>query len=306
MICRHCGRWNLVPFDTRLETIDRCEQLFRDTRMRFSTDNVGLARLHEGLELVRIGEALRPEFAAWRYGDRFASRRRRNILVGGTLGVAAVGLAIGAQAMLGGMTGFQFVIQGFSHVYERRRIATRVIRGDRRPALTLSRYDVKAAKLLRLEDGSGYGVSVPERVGVIGGWCSAKRPHSTALLTGDDAVTALAQMLPVLAGTAGTRKHVSEAVRLVEVAPPLREALENPPGGRNLFPFDVGKLTKLSAQPRLALEMMANEQAEREWLAGELKLLERQWREAERLAAIADQLAVPAEVERELEERKGE
>ena len=34
--------------------------------------------LTEGLELVRIGEPLRPEIAAWRYGDQFGRRRRRH------------------------------------------------------------------------------------------------------------------------------------------------------------------------------------------------------------------------------------
>lgn len=48
---------------------ETCERLFRATRIRTSTENVGLARHTEGLELVRIGEPLRPEFAAWRYGD---------------------------------------------------------------------------------------------------------------------------------------------------------------------------------------------------------------------------------------------
>ena len=43
------------------------------------TDNIGIARLREGLELVRIGPALRPEFAAWRYGDQFGRRRMRMV-----------------------------------------------------------------------------------------------------------------------------------------------------------------------------------------------------------------------------------
>ncbi len=60
--------------------------------MRASTDNIGLARLHEGLELVRIGRPQRPEFAAWRYGDQFGRRRKRAILYG--VGGAIVGGAI--------------------------------------------------------------------------------------------------------------------------------------------------------------------------------------------------------------------
>ena len=48
VVCRSCEKWNLVPFDTRLETIDACERLFCDARLRFSTDNIGIARLREG------------------------------------------------------------------------------------------------------------------------------------------------------------------------------------------------------------------------------------------------------------------
>ena len=43
---------------------------------------------------------------------------------------------------------------------------------------------------------------------------------------------------------------------------------------------------------RLGLEMWMNEDTERIWLEGELKLLEREWRQAEELAKIADELVV--------------
>src|SRR5688500_928321 len=69
VICVHCTRWNLSPIEERWEAIEDCERRFRATHLRYSTDNVGLAQLREGLELVRIGRALRPEVAAWRYGD---------------------------------------------------------------------------------------------------------------------------------------------------------------------------------------------------------------------------------------------
>ena len=57
-----------------------CEKLFRETRIRTSTEHIGLARHAEELELVRIGKPLRPEFAAWRYGDQFGRRRRRSVV----------------------------------------------------------------------------------------------------------------------------------------------------------------------------------------------------------------------------------
>ena len=32
---------------------------------------LALARLKEGVDLIRIGKPMRPEMAAWRYGDQF-------------------------------------------------------------------------------------------------------------------------------------------------------------------------------------------------------------------------------------------
>ena len=86
VVCMKCERWNLTPLEERWEAVEDCERLFRDTRIRVSTDNIGLARHPEGLTLVRIGEPQRPEFAAWRYGDQFGRRRRRTILYGGRRG----------------------------------------------------------------------------------------------------------------------------------------------------------------------------------------------------------------------------
>jgi hypothetical protein len=90
VVCRRCERWNFSPIEERWEAVEDLERMFRETRVRASTENVGLARHREGLELVRIGQPLRPEFAAWRYGDQFGRRRRRAILDGvGGIGVFA-------------------------------------------------------------------------------------------------------------------------------------------------------------------------------------------------------------------------
>ena len=77
VVCPKCERWNLTPLEERWEAIEQTEKLYRDTRRRVATENVGLAKLRDGTTLVRIGEPLRPEFAAWRYGDQFGRRRNR-------------------------------------------------------------------------------------------------------------------------------------------------------------------------------------------------------------------------------------
>jgi hypothetical protein len=74
-ICPHCARWNLAPIEERWETVDECERRFRLTALRYSSGNIGLAWLRGDLELIRVGPALRPEVAAWRYGKILTRRR---------------------------------------------------------------------------------------------------------------------------------------------------------------------------------------------------------------------------------------
>jgi hypothetical protein len=103
-VCVRCGQWNLAPLDERWEAIEECERLFRSTVLRYSTGNVGLAWLHEGAELVRIGEALRPEVAAWRFGRVLLRRRSVGARIGGHVARAVVRVT-DAVARLGGAGG---------------------------------------------------------------------------------------------------------------------------------------------------------------------------------------------------------
>jgi hypothetical protein len=74
-VCPGCTRWNLVPIEERWEVVDECDRRFRHTNLRYSSGNIGLAWLADDLELVRVGPALRPEFASWRYGKILARPR---------------------------------------------------------------------------------------------------------------------------------------------------------------------------------------------------------------------------------------
>jgi hypothetical protein len=110
VVCRQCARWNLTPLEERWEAIEEAERLFRGTRLRVSTDNIGLAKLSEGLELVRVGQPQRPEIAAWRYGDQFGRRRRRGLVTAGLIAagggaVLAGGAAVGMSAFMGAQLG---------------------------------------------------------------------------------------------------------------------------------------------------------------------------------------------------------
>src|SRR5437762_3292450 len=146
VVCRKCERWNLTPLEERWEAIEECERLFAGTRLRVSTDNIGLAKLREGLELVRIGDALRPEMAAWRYGDQFGRRRRKSMLLTAA-GVAAVGGLI----VLGPMTGI--IAGGPARLFERYAPEPR-------------RYDTRRFPSRIMEDSGHVLSSLPKEVRV--------------------------------------------------------------------------------------------------------------------------------------------
>src|SRR5512146_2785881 len=77
-ICGRCARWNLAPIEERWEAGEGAERRFRDTRLRVQRENIGLAKLADGTRLIRVGQALPGELAAWRYGGmlrRHLSRR---------------------------------------------------------------------------------------------------------------------------------------------------------------------------------------------------------------------------------------
>lgn len=116
-MCPGCARWNLTPLESRWEAIEKCERLFRDTPLRASNGQVGLARVREGTTLVRIGNPLRPEMAAWRYGDRLSNGRRKYfaITAATTLGVGALTVAGTTAGLLSWITTLNLAQTFFLH-----------------------------------------------------------------------------------------------------------------------------------------------------------------------------------------------
>src|ERR1700761_3677006 len=117
VVCPQCERWNLSPLEERWEAIETAERLYRDTRTRVATDNIGLAKLRDGTTIVRIGTPLRPEFAAWRYGDQFGRRRRNQILLAGGGVVLLAGVLVGGAVAAGGIGGMGWMVgRGFTNL----------------------------------------------------------------------------------------------------------------------------------------------------------------------------------------------
>jgi hypothetical protein len=125
------------------------------------------------------------------------------------------------------------------------------------------------------------------------------------VFTGDEAERLLVSTLAHQNKYEGTAKQIKEALQLVEARADLNALIIG--GG---MPTREGsgtrKLLNLPGRWRLAVEMALHEEREREALAGELKLLEWEWREAERLAKISDALALPPDIDDDLDRRKAD
>ncbi len=294
VVCRHCERWNLSPLETRWESIEECERAFHGTKLRVSTDNVGMARLSEGLALVRIGEPLRPEFAAWRYGDQFGRRRRRAVLIGGGVVVAVGTVLAGAAAVgasLGSFAGFYGSIPNMLHGMRRVKVKTY----DGR-VLTVRGTSFNAAKLSADPDS---------RTPVL----RFKHKGKDQVFEGEEAVRVATTLLPAVNFSGASKKSVGAAVQRLETFNGSEGYLDALWAGR------TDKLTKttrkgvakpqtlqsLAVATRITLEMALHEEQERRAIRGELHVLEAAWREAEEIAGIADNMFIPEETEAQLE-----
>ena len=201
VVCRKCERWNLTPLEERWEAIEECERAFRETKLRVSTDHIGLARLREGTELVRIGEPQRPEMAAWRYGDQFGRRTRRNLIYGAGAMVMVAGVTWGGPLIgLGGGSASLLVNAGVQWRHRRSPLAHVTSRDDAGAVrrLTLARLHVAKTSLVALDDGTWaldvHYLSRNERLE----YTQQGLQHITesVKLSGDEAQRAAAQILP--------------------------------------------------------------------------------------------------------------
>ena len=292
VISRECKRWNLSPIEERWEAIEAAERTFRETRMRVSTEQIGLARHREGLELVRIGTPQRPEFAAWRYGDQFGRRRKRALLVGG----AAAGV-IGTVAIAGLATG---IVSGallaqsgnFVNLWQNARTLVRV-RTEDGELLELKRPDLQHARLRRDEGGDGFVLTL-------------RKKKQQRVFTGAEAERIAGVLMPRVNASGARSAVVQEAVgELDRAGGPeayVSNLLRRPPRRshtrKQFLEPQAFQLGKLPTPSRLALEMALHEEQERRALQGELKALELAWQEAEEVAAIADDLLLPERVRR--------
>ena len=288
VVCPGCKGWNLTPLEERWEAVEACERAYRESRMRVSTGQISLAKLHSGLELIRIGEPERPELAAWRYGERLALRRRNSIIQAalgiGVLGAAAAGgpvagVAVGSAAMLFSVAGKR-IVHGPAD-----KILAFIPLNRTRNQLVVRRKHLPRARLLRFDEG--YRISVP-------GHTMELSMDWMADLSGDAAIQAARKLLPDVNRFGGSRRSILAATELLERWPDPEDLYRTVAGTGHEeggTPFE-----DLPIEMRLALEMAAHESTERRALEGELHELLGAWRDAEQIASIADDLTLPETV----------
>jgi hypothetical protein len=312
VVCAACGRWNLSPVEERWEAIETCERLFRATRVRVTTAQIGLARLGEGCELVRIGAPLRPEFAAWRYGTRFRRRRTRAHALAGAAAVAVVAsgaafapllgpaLALGAWSVvvIPGVTSAMGVVPvvgvlALRDYVQHERIVGKLVRRNehfdtRHPRVYTVRAKHAAAAQFRVLGGDADAVTLD--VPHDSGWA-----HFDGIEAMQAASTLLAGQNRLGASPAQVQDAVDRVEALGDSAAFLRAA-SSLGGSRNSRMTSLINLwrglgtMRLSSTECLALEMALHEESERRALEGELALLEAAWRDAEDVARVADRL----------------
>jgi len=294
VVCRGCERWNLTPLEERWEAVEDCERIFRETNLRSSTENIGLARVPEGLELVRIGEPLRNEFAAWRYGDQFGRRRTKYLTYTIGAGAAVIGLTVVGPMMAGVSVGSFAGLYNLLVPLMNRRHRARLHTDDGR----VIEVPVEQFGTIRLRPGDEDGTL---RLRLFKG-------KKEEWFTGPEAERFASRVIPKVNRSGAKRDAVKDAVRAIEDSGhPERfvrdlVARDDFAGGYR----DYGAVTRMPSELKLALEMSLHEEDERRALEGELWRLERAWEQAEEIAAIADDLLLPDEVTERLEGFRGE
>lgn len=288
-ICEACRAWTLAPFEERWEALEELERTVTDeARLLSRTDRIALFR-HARLDIVRVGDAGREEEAWWRYGRELRQRRRtaRRLTVAGSAAAAAAiwgGWATGGLGLLGAWILWDVV-------------------GDRVPEKL-----VDGARWLRFGGAAWRGSRTCERCGhtfdsllfrererliIVPGEEEGRkrirrpcprcgdREEGGLVLTGPDAERTLRRLLAYHHFSGASRKRVHRASRLLErtgTGPALdRTVLRQ---GRPL-----GEIGRTGA---VALEIAANEEAERRLLQMELAELEAAWKREEELASIVD------------------
>lgn len=279
VVCPSCGRWNLAPIEERGRTLAELDELYDRSNRRVRSDAIGLARLPEGLRLIRIGAASAAEVATWRYGRSLPSQRRPSLVR------YLIGLLHGSLLAPGVFNRFAVVEQ----VTDMAGTLIDVRRCDLDGALFLARPS-------------------PDNV-------EARLMHGSApwlIVVGEDADNLLDRSLVSVNGQRQTTEALQAATAFLErrgaagllgqLGDETMPGQDPAPGilrirydGEGVWSAEWGDVEGRAFRPlppyrTIALEMARQAEWERLAMQGELRSLRARWEEAETLAGIADSL----------------
>ncbi len=284
VVCQRCGRWNLTPYDTRIDVIDALERMAAAGRVALSSDEVTLIRAGAA-DVVRIGKPRRPEMATWRYGERLKARRREHLKIYVPVAAVAVTTIVTFDVLVGGsMTAMMGNLPGIIDGISTTIVGNQKVKVEAPVCERCGKVMILRSKHLahaRITGTAHHDVALLLS-------CPACKVEG-ALLQGPEAERALR------AGMTYLNLKRKKAVKKKAVA--AADYLERHGGPETYLANTVRlerRLKQLGGEEALALEMAVDERAE-------LLELERQWREAEDLAAIADRLLDTPELDRRIE-----
>jgi hypothetical protein len=287
VICQRCARWNLTPFDDRLDTIAALERMAAAGRVAATTDQVALVRIGP-YDVVRVGKPPRIEMAGWRYGERLKARQREKLKVVIPVTVAAVGIMVVANVAAGGsIGGFLWQIPNLSNQAYIWSVGNRKVGIE--PPICAHCGSIMVLRAKHVSDARLTHTAHQDLALLLR---CPKCEFPGALLEGADAEKALRHGLTYVNLRKGKRirRKAEEAASYVERH-----------GGPELLIANAARrgveVSTLRGAEGLAMEMAVDEQAE-------VRELEREWHRAEEIAEIADNLTVPLSIEQQLKDLK--
>jgi hypothetical protein len=280
VICQRCARWNLTPFDERLEVIAALDRMAAAGRVAATSEQVALVRLGP-YDVVRVGQPPRPEMATWRYGERMKARQREKMKVVVPVAIAVVGLTVAVNIAAGGSMGaFMGQIPNLSNSIYTGLVGYRKVPIE--PPICARCGKVMVLRSRHVQDARLQHTTRADLALLLR--CPSCKDEG-ALLEGADAETALRSGLTYLnlRHSRRLKKRASEAALQVD-------AYGGPEAFLTRQALREVKVSTYKGAEALALEMSVDEHAE-------VRELERQWHEAEEIAEIADNLLVDPAVE---------
>lgn len=303
VICSKCRRWNLTPCEQRWEAVEALSRIWESAVTRVQGESLALSRLRSGMTIVRVGRnPSDSELATWRWGRRGPLLRRGvplvatagALTVGGALAAGVAPLAVVAAI---GVAGHAVAVGALT-----RFLGPVATLDDAGSVTSVRRRELLRAGMNPRDDWLGWSIHL-ERALVptksrpplkVPGFLTVSEQVATAErhwveFTGGRAIVLARRAFPLLNQRASRDSTVFDALELIRESGGPSNYLKSAAAAKPRWvPF-----RHYPDPMKLSLGVVLFQEEERKALEGEVAQLERAWREAEAIAAIADDLLPP-------------